>query len=57
MPDKAAAVEAGDELLSQTSNLRDELLTTLAKLETYADALKTEVLRLKKIAEERADDD
>jgi hypothetical protein len=56
MPDKAAAAEAvGEKLLTQTSNLRDELLTTLAKLETYADALKAEVLRLKKIAEERAE--
>jgi hypothetical protein len=41
------------ELLSKASDLRVDLLSAVAKLEQYADALKIEVARLKKLAEER----
>lgn len=41
----------GESLLIKTSNLRDDLLIAVAKLEQYSNALQAEVLRLKKIAE------
>jgi hypothetical protein len=40
-------------LLAKTSSLRDELLVAAGKLEQYVDALKAEVVRLRKLAEDR----
>jgi hypothetical protein len=47
---------AEQKLLVQTSHLRDELQTTLIKLEMYADALMAEVTRLKQITEQRTEE-
>ena len=46
------AVES-EKLIEKTSDLRDDLLVAVTKLEQYANALQKEVLRLKRIAEHR----
>ncbi len=46
----------GSALISQTSDLRDQLLSSVAKLDQYAEALKVEVERLKQLADQQAKD-
>lgn len=45
-----------EDLIEKTSNLRDELLVAVVKLETYAEELRKEAIRLRRLTEEEKDE-